>query len=116
MLSRHRAFLSIASLALGGAVALFPTRSEASIFDLGVQGGVLSRSLSDVDYNTSFAWQLHADMTFFPFLMAGAFVTFTSASAELSGGDTASKIDFRTIGARFKLKIPVTDSIAPYGL
>jgi len=116
MLARHRAFLSIASLSLGGAVALLPARSEASIFDLGVQGGVLSRSLSGIDYKPSFAWQLHGEMTFFPFLMAGPYVTFTSATAELAGGDTPSKIDFRTLGVRFKLKTPVTDTIAPYGL
>jgi hypothetical protein len=109
-------FGSVASLLVAGAALFWPSRSEASIVDLGVEGGILKRSLSDVDYDTSFAWQLNAEMTFFPFLMAGPYATFTSASATIGTGDTPSKIDFRTVGARFKLKIPVTDSIAPFGV
>src|SRR5258708_698458 len=106
MLSRHRSFVSIASLTVGSAVALFSSRSEASYFDLGAEGGVLSRSLSDVSYNASFAWQLNGELSFFPYLMVGPYATFTSATAEVSGGDTPSKVDFRTLGIRFKLKIP----------
>jgi opacity protein-like surface antigen len=106
----------LVSILVAAGLALWPSRSEANIIDLGVQGGILKRSLSDVDYNSSFAWQLHAEMTFFPFLMAGPYATFTSSTAEIGTGETGSKIDFRTIGARFKLKIPVTDSIAPFGV
>jgi len=116
MKGRKQAIGSVASLLLVGAVVLWPSRSEASIIDLGVSGGILKRSLSEVDYNTSFAWQLQAEMTFFPFLMAGPYATFTSASASIGTAETPSKIDFRTIGAHFKLKIPVTDSFAPYGI
>src|ERR1051325_1351229 len=103
------------SILVAGATALWPSRSDASIFDLGVQGGILKRSLSDIDYKTSFAWQLHGEMTFFPFFMAGPYVTFTSATAEVSNTETPSKIDFRTLGVRLKLKIPI-DSVAPFGV
>jgi hypothetical protein len=116
MRGRKQAIGSVASLLLAGAVVLFPSRSEASMIDIGAAGGVLKRSLSDVDYNTSFAWQLQAEMTFFPFLMAGPYATFTSSSASIGTGETPSKIDFRTIGTHFKLKIPVTDSIAPFAV
>jgi len=115
MKERKFAIGSVALL-LAGAVVLWPSRSEASIIDLGIGGGILKRSLSDVDYNTSFAWQLQAEMTFFPFLMAGPYATFTSSSASIGTAETPSKIDFRTIGAHFKLKIPVTDTIAPFGV
>jgi opacity protein-like surface antigen len=116
MMGRKQILGSVFSILVAGAVVLWPARSEASIIDLGVQGGVLKRSLSDVDYNTSFAWQLHGEMTFFPFLMAGPYVTFTSATADVSNTETPSKIDFRTLGVRLKLKIPVTDSVAPFGV
>jgi hypothetical protein len=116
MKRRKHFFGLLVSTLLGGAIALWPARSDASIIDLGVQGGILKRSLSDVDYNTSFAWQLHAEMTFFPLLMAGPYATFTSSKAQIGTGETGSQIDFRTIGARFKLKIPVTDNIAPFGV
>jgi hypothetical protein len=113
---RKQAIGSVASLLIAGAMLLWPSRSEASIIDIGASGGILKRSLSDVDYNSSFAWQLQAEMTFFPFLMAGPYATFTSSSASIGTAETPSKIDFRTIGAHFKLKIPITDSIAPYGI
>jgi hypothetical protein len=107
---------SVASILVASAVVLWPARAQANIIDLGVGGGILKRSLSEVDYNTSFAWQLQAEMAFFPFLMAGPYATFTSSAASIGTGETPSKIDFRTIGAHFKLKIPVTDSIAPFGV
>src|SRR6266404_6856175 len=109
MMGRKQIVGSVVSFLLAGTVLLWPSRSDASIFDLGLQGGVLSRSLSDIDYKASFAWQIHGEMTFFPFLMAGPYATFTSATADLgaSGGETPSKIDFRTLGMRLKLKIPV---------
>ena len=113
---RKQAIGSVSALLLAGAVVLWPSRSDASIIDLGAAGGVLKRSLSDVDYNTSFAWQLQAEMTFFPFLMAGPYATFTSASASIGTAETPSKIDFRTIGAHFKLKIPITDTLSPFGV
>src|SRR5689334_23936962 len=116
MKRRKHFFGVLVSSFVAGAVAFWPSRSDASIIDLGVQGGILKQSLSEVDYNTSFAWQLQAEMTFFPFLMAGPYATFTSSSATIGTGETPSKIDFRTIGAHFKLKIPVTDSIAPFGI
>jgi hypothetical protein len=116
MMQRKHSFGLLVSILVASAIALWPARSHASIIDAGVQGGILKRSLSDVDYNSSFAWQLHAEMTFFPFLMAGPYATFTSSTAQIGTSETGSKIDFRTIGARFKLKIPVTDSIAPFGV
>jgi hypothetical protein len=116
MKGRTQSVVSVASLLIAGAVVLWPSRSEASIIDLGIGGGILKRSLSDVDYNTSFAWQLQAEMTFFPFLMAGPYATFTSSTASIGTAETPSKIDFRTIGAHFKLKIPVTDSLSPFGI
>jgi opacity protein-like surface antigen len=103
-------------LVVAAALLLWPSQSDASIFDLGVQGGVLKRKLSDVDYSSSFAWQINGEMMFFPLLMAGPYVTFTSASANIADAETPSKISFRTLGARFKLKIPVSDSFAPFGL
>jgi hypothetical protein len=81
-----------------------------------VQGGVLKRSLSDIDYNTSFAWQLHGELSFFPLLMMGPYATFTSATPEISSTPNPSSISFRTIGLRIKLKIPVGDSFFPYGV
>ena len=116
MMGRKHIVGSVVSFLLTGTVLLWPSRSDASIFDLGLQGGVLSRSLSDIDYKSSFVWQIHGEMMFFPFLMAGPYATFTSAAADLSGSETPSKIDFRTLGMRLKLKIPVTDSIAPFGV
>src|SRR4051812_39913155 len=101
---------------LAFAIGFSSSAAEASIFDFGVQGGVLKRSLSDIDYPSSFAWQLHGEMTFFPFFMAGPYATFTSSSADIATGETPSKISFRTLGMRVKLKIPVTDSFAPYGV
>jgi len=105
------------ALLLGGIGVLWPAPAHASIFDFGVQAGVLKRSLSDIDYKASFAWQLHGEMSFLPpVLMAGPYVTFTSATAEVGNSETPSKIDFRTLGFRIKLKIPVTDSVAPFGI
>jgi len=116
MLAKYRYGGASIALLLGGLVG-WPSTAHASIFDFGVQAGVLKRSLSGIDYKTSFAWQLHGEMSFLPpILMAGPYVTFTSASAEVGGSETPSKIDFRSIGARAKLKIPVTETFAPFGI
>jgi hypothetical protein len=110
----HRASLA-ASIAIAGMMMLWPSRSDAFI-DAGIDVGALKRSLSDVDYKTSFAWQLHGELTFFPLLMMGPYATFTSATAEVGTSGTSSSIAFRTIGLRVKLKIPVADTFALYGV
>jgi opacity protein-like surface antigen len=102
--------------AIGAAIIFSPSPSAASFVDLGAEGGVLKRSLSDVDYKTGFVWQLHGELTFFPFLMMGPYATFASSTPQIASSDSASSIDFRTIGLRVKLKIPVSDSFAPYGV
>jgi opacity protein-like surface antigen len=115
-MGRKYGFGTVVAVFILGTSLLWPSPSLASIFDVGVQGGVMSRTLSDIDYKASFAWQIHGEMTFFPFFMAGPYATFTSATADVNGSETPSKIDFRTLGMRFKLKIPVTDSFAPFGV
>src|SRR5258708_35014941 len=70
------------SVAIGGTIVLATRPAAASFIDFGVDGGVLKRSLSNTDYKTSFAWQLHGEVTFFPLLMIGPYATFTSAGAQ----------------------------------
>src|SRR6185295_15984196 len=117
MMARNSSGGLCVALLLGGIGVFWPAPAHASIIDFGVQAGVLKRSLSDTEYKSSFAWQLHGEMSFLPpILMAGPYVTFTSAAAEVGDSETPSKIDFRTLGFRIKLKIPVTDSVAPFGI
>ena len=113
-LDRRVPCLAVAALA-GAAALVWPSSSEAFV-DLGVQGGILKRSLSGVDYNTSFAWQLNGELAFFPLLMVGPYVTFASSSPQWAGVESPSNIDFRTLGLRLKLKLPLSDDLKPYGV
>jgi len=105
------------SCIFGAAASLVPSSASASILDLGAQVGLVKRSLSDVDYSAKFAFQLHADLAFFPFLKIGPYATFTSATAPADEArpDDAS-IAFRTLGARLKLTLPVSDIVKPFGV
>jgi len=102
-----------ASLILATASVLVASRADASAIDLAVSGGFVKRSLADTDYKTGFTWQLNGDLTFFPMLMMGPYIAFSSATPDLSG---ASSISFRTIGARLKLKIPLPGPVQPFGV
>jgi opacity protein-like surface antigen len=117
-MSSHRfRFLHVASvccLAAAGA-SLVSRDANASILDLGAEVGVLKRSLSDTDYGSKFAFQLNADLAFFPLLKLGPYVTFTSATAQ-AGTDNETSIAFRTIGARLKLTLPLSDVVQPFGV
>src|SRR5260370_33107476 len=104
MMQRKHTFGLLVSILVAGAIALWPARSNASIIDAGGQGGILKRSLSDVDYNSSFAWQLHAEMTFFPFLMAGPYATFTTSTAQICSSATGANIGFRARRARWQFE------------
>src|SRR5258707_12553415 len=100
---RRYATLSLSTFAaMSSAIALWSSRASASFIDFGAEGGVLKRSLSDVDYKTSFTWQLHGEIMFFPLLMMGPYATFASSAAEASGTETSARFDFRTIGLRAK--------------
>jgi opacity protein-like surface antigen len=98
---------------LAAASVLVAWRADASAIDLGISGGFVKRSLAETDYKTGFVWQLNGDLTFFPMLMMGPYVTFASSTPDLEG---ASSIAFRTIGARVKLKIPLPGPVQPFGV
>jgi opacity protein-like surface antigen len=92
---------------------LVASRADASAIDLGISGGFVKRSLAETDYKTGFTWQLNGDLAFFPMLMMGPYIAFSSSTPDLDG---ASSIAFRTIGARIKLKIPLPGPVQPFGV
>lgn len=102
-----------ATFCLAAAGTLAASRADASAVDLTLSGGFVKRSLSDTSYNTGFTWQLNGDLTFFPMLMLGPYIAFSSSTPDISG---ASSISFRTIGARVKLKIPLPGPVEPFGV
>jgi opacity protein-like surface antigen len=102
-----------ASSILAAASALVVSSADASAVDLAVSGGVVKRSLAETDYKTGFIWQLNGDLTFFPMLMMGPYISFASTTPDLDG---ASSISFRVIGARLKLKIPLPGPVQPFGV
>jgi opacity protein-like surface antigen len=102
-----------AGLLCASTSALVACPANAGI-DLGISGGFVKRSLSQTDYKTGFAWQLNGDISFFPLLMVGPYVTFANSTPEI--GSDATSIAFRTVGARVKLKLPLSDTIQPYGV
>jgi opacity protein-like surface antigen len=106
------------SFAVAGAALalLLPSRAEASLIDLGAQAGIEKRSLSDRSYNTGFTWQLNADVTFFPLLMVGPYISFANLTPQIEGADSPSSINFRTIGVRVKLKLPVPGEFKPFAV
>ena len=71
----HAKWTTLFAAAGAGAALLLPARAEASLVDSGAQGGIEKRSLADTSYNTGFVWQLNADLTFFPLLMMGPYIT-----------------------------------------
>jgi len=101
------------SLILAAASVLVASRADASAIDVTASGGFVKRSLASVDYNLGFTWQLNGDITFFPMLMMGPYISFASTTPDFDG---ASSIAFRTIGARVKLKIPLPGPVQPYGV
>src|SRR5260370_13269639 len=83
------------------AATLLPSAAEASSFiDIGAQGGVEKRSLSDTTYKTGFTWQLNAEVSFFPLLKMGPYISFATLTPDLTNADNPSSITFRTIGLR----------------
>ena len=101
------------TLAVAAASALLVSPADASAIDLTASAGFVKRSLASTDYKTSFAWQLNGDLTFFPMLMMGPYITFASTTPDIAG---ASSISFRTIGARVKLKVPLPGPVQPFGV
>jgi opacity protein-like surface antigen len=101
-----------ASLMLAAATAMTVSRAEAAI-DATASAGFVKRSLAETDYKTGFTWQLNGDLTFFPMLMMGPYISFSNSTPDIGG---ASSIAFRTIGARVKLKIPLPGPIQPFGV
>lgn len=96
-------------------VAALPASASASIIDLGAQAGGIRRNLSDTDYKTGFGWELHGEFAMLPpILMVGPY--FGMHTLEPDTKLTTQKINFRTIGAHAKLKIPLPGGIRPYGL
>lgn len=102
-----------ACLIMATASVLVASRADASAIDLTASGGFVKRSLADTSYKTGFTWQLNGDLTFFPMLMMGPYIAFSSETPDIDG---ASSISFRTIGARLKLKIPLPGPVQPFGV
>jgi opacity protein-like surface antigen len=101
------------SLVLAAASALVASRADASAIDVTASAGFVKRSLASTDYKTGFTWQLNGDLTFFPMLMLGPYIAFSSTTPDIEG---ASSIAFRTIGARVKLKLPLPGPVQPFGV
>jgi opacity protein-like surface antigen len=112
--------LSVVAVAttLGGAMA---TEHEASaaFFEAGGEAGVLQRSLADTRYKPDFAWQVHAEIAFIPsILMVGPYFGMNTGTPEVLNKDGTSQkpVDFRTLGARAKVRLPLGGPVVPYGL
>lgn len=109
-------------LGLVTAAALSVNDASASFIDIGVQGGVSSRTLADINYKPGFNFQAHADLALIPpILMLGAYVNglpFGGQAYPKAGQDvnTNEAINFRTFGMRAKLKIPIPGGFTPYGI
>lgn len=102
--------------ALGGAMA---TEHEASaaFFEVGGEAGVLQRSLADTRYKPDFAWQVHAEIAFIPsILMVGPYFGMQTAVPEIPNATSPRSVDFRSMGARAKVRLPLGGPIIPYGL
>lgn len=98
------------------AVVAVPVAASASIIDVGAQAGVVRRNLSDTNYKTGFAWELHGELAMIPpILMVGPYFGMATLEPD-STLPALKKITFRTIGAHAKLKIPLPGGIRPYGL
>lgn len=112
-----RSHVGLLALAASAAVAVVavPGVASASIIDVGGQAGVARRNLSDTNYKTGFAWELHGELAMLPpILMVGPY--FGMQTLEPDTAVSFKKITFRTIGAHAKLKIPLPGGIRPYGL
>lgn len=113
---------TVLGFGLLGAALLAPTESKASFIDIGIQGGVSSRSLADVQYKPAASFQAHADLALIPpILMLGAYVhgiPFGGVAYPKAGQgiDTDSGVNFRGAGLRAKLKIPLSKVFMPYGI
>jgi len=116
----RKAFISVIGVAAAMCVAgVAEKKASASLIDIGAEAGVQKRNLSDTNYKTAFAWQLHAEFALLPpIIMVGPYLTMQTAkpdNAQTSGGDVSSN-SFRTIGARAKVKIPIPGGFTPYGV
>lgn len=112
---------TILGIGLVTTAALSTRDASASFIDIGVQGGVSSRTLADVKYKPAFNFQMHADLALIPpILMLGAYVSgvpFGGQAYPAAGqGVDADGVNFRTFGLRAKLKIPIPGGFTPYGI
>lgn len=113
---------TLLGLGLVTAAALSSGDASASFLDLGVQGGVSSRTLADVKYKPGFNFQAHADLALIPpILMLGAYVNGFPFGGQAypkagQGVNTNEAIDFRSYGLRAKLKLPIPGGFTPYAI
>lgn len=119
---RNRLRLFALGLASAGCVlAALPVKdAQASFIDVGVQGGVMGRTLADQKYKPGFSLQLHADLALLPpILMVGAYVDGFPFGGKLTpdNGNIGDPhpVTFIGGGLRAKLKIPLPGPFTPYG-
>ncbi len=118
--NRLLSFVAFAAVACASSLA--PRDANAAFIEAGVQAGVMGRELAGVDYKPGFNLQFHADVALLPpILMIGAYVNgFPPGTGRLKpdapNAADARGIDFRAIGARAKLRIPIPGPITPYGI
>lgn len=114
--------MKLATTVLGLGLVLAARDASAAFLDIGVQGGVVSRSLADVNYKPAGSFQAHADLALIPpILMLGAYVNGIPFLGQAypkpgQGVDTERAVNFRTFGLRGKLKIPIPGGFTPYGI
>jgi opacity protein-like surface antigen len=108
----------LAVAATFGGAAATETRAQAAFFEIGGDAGVLQRSLADTKYKADFAWQVHAEIAFIPsILMVGPYFGMQTAVPEVKNVDGTSQksVNFRSLGARAKARIPTGGPFVPYG-
>lgn len=121
MYQRHLA-KTLLAFGLVTTAALATRDASASFIDIGVQGGVSSRTLADVRYKPAFNFQAHADLALIPpILMVGAYIGGIPIGGQAypaagQGVGTEDSVTFRTFGLRAKLKIPLPGPVTPYGI
>ncbi len=109
--------IALATTCLG--VTATETKASAAFFEAGGEAGALQRSLADTRYKPDFAWQVHAEIAFIPsILMVGPYFGMQTATPEIpsTSASAPKSVDFRWVGARAKVRLPLGGPIVPYGL
>jgi opacity protein-like surface antigen len=114
-------FLVIAAVSTVAVVATVDSApANAAFLEAGIQAGVIDRTLAGTGYRTGFNFQIHADLALIPpILMIGAYANgfpFGGKLAPEQQGSSNTSIDFRTFGARAKLRIPIPGAVTPYAI